>query len=167
MNVVMWNHLHPLSKPDVSLCFQVFFLHFPSALLCGEIRKAYVEFCNVSAVALCGLRVASTHPHFFTFGSNNPTASTPTSPASAEHSSAYKTFAATVQPGSVVSEVEVCAQDFSQLSGVIEIPIDGGTLHPGQSVQLPLWLRGPDHEGVHEINFLFYYESTEKGLKVR
>lgn len=159
-----WCQLSSLCILTESLCFQVFFLHFPSALLCGEIRKAYVEFCNVGAVALCGLRVASTHPEFFTFGCNNPT---PSSPASAEHGSAYKTFAATVQPGSVVSEVEVCAQDFTQLSGVLEIPIDGGTLHPGQSIQLPLWLRGPDHEGVHEINFLFYYESTEKGLKVR
>uniref|UniRef100_A0A8C7XGM6 Trafficking protein particle complex subunit 8 n=1 Tax=Oryzias sinensis TaxID=183150 RepID=A0A8C7XGM6_9TELE len=154
--------LDAIITPPMPL-MEVFFLHFPSALLCGEIRKAYVEFCNVGAVALCGLRVASTHPEFFTFGCNNPT---PSSPASAEHGSAYKTFAATVQPGSVVSEVEVCAQDFSQLSGVLEIPIDGGTLHPGQSIQLPLWLRGPDQEGVHEINFLFYYESTEKGLKV-
>uniref|UniRef100_A0A3P9HJ53 Trafficking protein particle complex 8 n=1 Tax=Oryzias latipes TaxID=8090 RepID=A0A3P9HJ53_ORYLA len=154
--------LDAIITPPMPL-MEVFFLHFPSALLCGEIRKAYVEFCNVGAVALCGLRVASTHPEFFTFGCNNPT---PSSPASAEHGSAYKTFAATVQPGSVVSEVEVCAQDFTQLSGVLEIPIDGGTLHPGQSIQLPLWLRGPDHEGVHEINFLFYYESTEKGLKV-
>ncbi|XP_041862305.1 trafficking protein particle complex subunit 8 [Melanotaenia boesemani] len=157
--------LDPIITPPMPL-MEVFFLQFPTALLCGEIRKAYVEFCNVSSVALCGLRVASTHPHFFTFGSQATTPFTPPSPASAESCSAYKTFATPLQPGSVASEVLVSAEDFSQPSGVMEIPISGSMLQPGESTQLPLWLRGPDQEGVHEINFLFYYESTEKGLKI-
>ncbi|CAN9500793.1 unnamed protein product [Ophioblennius macclurei] len=105
---------------------EVFFLDFPTALLCGEVRKTMVEFGNVGAVALRGLRVASTHPDFFTFGSGTNRAST---------------------------DEEV-------------VPIDGAVLRPGESVQLPLWLRGPDQEGVHEIHFLFYYESAEEGLKV-
>ncbi|KAF3835624.1 hypothetical protein F7725_028182 [Dissostichus mawsoni] len=138
----------------------------PTALLCGEIRKAYVEFCNVSGVALSGLRVASTHPDFFTFGSQTTTPLTPVSPTSAENCSAYKTLATPRQPGSVATEVLVSAGDFSQPSGVMDIPIEGSTLQPGESTQLPLWLRGPDQEGVHEINFLFYYESTEKGNKI-
>uniref|UniRef100_A0A3Q1EDQ8 Trafficking protein particle complex subunit 8 n=1 Tax=Acanthochromis polyacanthus TaxID=80966 RepID=A0A3Q1EDQ8_9TELE len=157
--------LDPIITPPMPL-MEVFFLQFPTALLCGEIRKAYVEFCNVSGVALCGLRVASTHPDFFTFGSQATTPLTPISPNSAENCSAYKTLATALQPGSVASEVLVSADDFSQPSGVIEIPIDGSTLQSGESTQLPLWLRGPDQEGVHEINFLFYYESTEKGLKI-
>ncbi|XP_073332203.1 trafficking protein particle complex subunit 8 [Pagrus major] len=145
---------------------EVFFLQFPTALLCGEIRKAYVEFCNVSSVALCGLRVVSTHPDFFTFGSQATTPLTPVSPTSAENNSAYKTLATPPQSGSAASEMLVSAEDFSQPSGVIDIPIDGSTLQPGESTQLPLWLRGPDQEGVHEINFLFYYESTDKGNKI-
>ncbi|KAM3619618.1 uncharacterized protein V6R79_010941 [Siganus canaliculatus] len=154
--------LNPIITPPMPL-MEVFFLQFPTALLCGEIRKAYVEFCNVSAVALRGLRVVSTHPNFFTFGCQ---ATTPVSPSSAENSSAYKTLATPLLPGSVASETLVSPEDFRQPSGVMEIPIDGGTLQPGQSTQLPLWLRGPDQEGVHEINFLFYYESTEKGNKI-
>ncbi|XP_072246347.1 trafficking protein particle complex subunit 8 isoform X2 [Leuresthes tenuis] len=157
--------LDPIITPPMPL-MEVFFMQFPTALLCGEIRKAYVEFCNVSDVALCGLRVASTHPHFFTFGNQATTPLTPPSPASAESCSAYKTFAMPLQPGSVASEMLVSAEDFSQPSGVMKIPISGSTLQPGESCQLPLWLRGPDQEGVHEINFLFYYESTEKGLKI-
>lgn len=157
--------LNPIITPPMPL-MEVFFLQFPTALLCGEIRKAYVEFCNVSGVALCGVRVASTHPDFFTFGSQTTTPLTPVSPTSAENCSAYKTMATTRQPGSVASEMLVAAEDFSQPSGVMEIPIDGSTLQPGESTQLPLWLRGPDEEGVHEINFLFYYESTEKGIKI-
>uniref|UniRef100_A0A4W6CYI7 Trafficking protein particle complex subunit 8 n=1 Tax=Lates calcarifer TaxID=8187 RepID=A0A4W6CYI7_LATCA len=157
--------LDPIITPSMPL-MEVFFLQFPTALLCGEIRKAYVEFCNVSSVALCSLRVASTHPDFFTFGSKATTPLTPLSPTSAENCSAYKTLATTPQPGSVASEILVSAEDFSQLSSVMEIPIDGNMLQPGKSIQLPLWLRGPDQEGVHEINFLFYYESTQKGNKL-
>uniref|UniRef100_A0A672YVX3 Trafficking protein particle complex 8 n=1 Tax=Sphaeramia orbicularis TaxID=375764 RepID=A0A672YVX3_9TELE len=156
--------LNPIITPPMPL-MEVFFLKFPTALLCGEIRKAYIEFCNVSAVALCGLRVASTHPSFFTFGSQ---VTTPVSPNSAENCSAYKTLAKPPgsQTGSGAAEILVSAEDFSQAPGVIEIPISGGTLQPGGSTQLPLWLRGPDQEGVHEINFLFYYENTEKGGKI-
>ncbi|XP_028258909.1 trafficking protein particle complex subunit 8 [Parambassis ranga] len=157
--------LDPIITPPMPL-MEVFFLHFPTALLCGEIRKAYVEFCNVSGVALSGLRVASTHPDFFTFGSQATTPQTPLSPTTAENCSAYNTLAAPPQPGAVASQILVAAENFSQPSCVLEIPIDGGVLQPGASIQLPLWLRGPDKEGVHEINFLFYYESTEKGLKI-
>uniref|UniRef100_A0A3B3UAB1 Trafficking protein particle complex subunit 8 n=1 Tax=Poecilia latipinna TaxID=48699 RepID=A0A3B3UAB1_9TELE len=157
--------LEPIITPPMPL-MEVFFLQFPTALLCGEIRKAYVEFCNVSAVALCGLRVASTHPDFFTFGSQSTAPFTPPSPDSAENCSAYVTFPSPLQPGSMSSETLVSAPACSQPSRVTEIPIHGGTLQPGQSVRLPLWLRGPDQEGVHEINFLFYYENTEKGLKI-
>lgn len=157
--------LDPIITPPMPL-MEVFFLQFPTALLCGEIRKAYVEFCNVSGVALCGLRVASTHPDFFTFGSQSTTPLMPLSPTSAENTSPYKTTATCSQPGSVASEVVVSVEDFSQPSGVIEIPINGSTLEPGESTQLPLWLRGPDQEGVHEIHFLFYYENRDKGNKI-
>ncbi|CAL9696434.1 unnamed protein product [Knipowitschia caucasica] len=150
--------LHPIITAPMPL-LEVFFLQFPSALLCGEIRKAYIEFCNMSSVGLCGLRVVSTHPNFFTFGSAS-TSSEPLTPLTP--GSAYKTVSGQAQQPHVL----VAPQDFLQPSAVITIPIEGGMLRPGQSMQLPLWLRGPDKEGVHEINFLFYYESTEKGGKV-
>lgn len=128
-----------------------------------------MEFCNVSAVPLCGLRVASTHPDFFTFGSQATTPLTPLSPTSAENCSAYKTLATPpgALDGAVACETLVSPEDFSQVSSVTEIPINGSSLQPGETIQLPLWLRGPDQEGVHEINFLFYYESTEKDARIR
>lgn len=153
--------LNPIVTAPMPL-LEVFFLHFPSALLCGEIRKAYIEFCNMSSVGLRGLRVVSTHPTFFTFGSSS-SPDTPITPGSAQNCSAYKTVASeTRQPPHTL----VLAQDFVQPSSVISIPIEGEVLRPGASMQLPLWLRGPDKEGVHEINFLFYYESTDKGGKI-
>ncbi|KAK6313879.1 hypothetical protein J4Q44_G00153380 [Coregonus suidteri] len=171
--------LDPTITPPMPL-LEVFFLQFPTALLCGEIRKAYVEFCNVSRIPLCGLRVASTHPDFFTFGSSSlATPLTPLSPTSFENCSAYKTLATPsgATPGSVTAVTLVSAADFGSGGGgvtgpgtggkrVVEIPLGEGTLTPGESTQLPLWLRGPDQEGVHEINFLFYFESAEKGGKI-
>uniref|UniRef100_A0A8C5FBH4 Trafficking protein particle complex subunit 8 n=1 Tax=Gadus morhua TaxID=8049 RepID=A0A8C5FBH4_GADMO len=175
--------LHPLITPPMPL-MEVFFLQFPTALLCGEITKAYVEFCNVSGVALRGLRVASTHPHFFTFGgvggtssSSSSAASTPLSPTSAEVCSAYHTLATPpgdphhhLHPGHPPPPVYLVSSPVEGLvrgkAVAVEIPLEGGVLRPGQSAQLPLWLRGPDQEGVHEINFLFYYESAEKGGRI-
>lgn len=143
---------------------QVFFLRFPTALLCGEIRKAHVEFCNVGSVPLCCLRVASTHPDFFTFGSQTKAGSSP-GPAPAADGSPYQTYSQS--QASLAAETLASAEDFGRLSGVVEIPIQASALQPGESAQLPLWLRGPDQEGVHEIHFLFYYQAKDKGSKIK
>uniref|UniRef100_A0A671LGC4 Trafficking protein particle complex 8 n=1 Tax=Sinocyclocheilus anshuiensis TaxID=1608454 RepID=A0A671LGC4_9TELE len=159
------HRLDPIIAPPMPL-LEVFFINFPTGLLCGEIRKAWVEFVNVSAVPLTGLRVASTHPEFFTFGSAASDL-TPVTPTAAEHCSAYKTVA---MPPSVETVSLVSPAAFGVTSGdrpvVAEIPLSQGVLGPGEALQIPLWLRGPDQEGVHEINFLFYYESTEKTAKL-
>lgn len=155
---------HQLIQSYLLSPFQVFFLHFPSALLCGEIRKAHVEFWNVGSVPLCGLRVVSTHPDFFTFGSQAKAASNSSSAGGAD-SLPYQTYN---QPqASLASETLASAQDFGPLASVVEIHVGGGALQPGESARLPLWLRGPDQEGVHEIHFLFYYEAKGKGNKIK
>ncbi|XP_035380054.1 trafficking protein particle complex subunit 8 isoform X1 [Electrophorus electricus] len=159
------HRLDPVITPPMPL-LEVFFINFPTGLLCGEIRKAWVEFVNVSAVPLTGLRVASTHPEFFTFGCAASDL-TPVTPTASEHCSAYKTMAT---PPSVAATMLVSPAMFG-VSGddrptVAEIPLVGGGLGPGEALQIPLWLRGPDREGVHEINFLFYYESVEKNAKL-
>ncbi|XP_035270312.1 trafficking protein particle complex subunit 8 isoform X1 [Anguilla anguilla] len=168
--------LDPIITPPMPL-LEVFFINFPTGLLCGEIRKAYVEFANVSAVALTGLRVVSRRPEFFTFG-GRAAPLTPLSPTASENCSAYKTVvsdqaaaAAAHAPASLVSPADFGASGGAgggdgRCPGVLDIPLPDAVLQPGASVQLPLWLRGPDREGVHEINFLFYYESAEKTSKL-
>ncbi|XP_027035371.2 trafficking protein particle complex subunit 8 isoform X1 [Tachysurus fulvidraco] len=157
--------LEPIITPPMPL-LEVFFINFPTGLLCSEIRKAWVEFVNMSAVPLTGLRVASTHPEFFTFGSATSDL-TPVTPTAAEHCSAYKTMAT---PPSVAAVTLVSPSSFGMSADdrptVAEIPLTGGVLGPGEALQIPLWLRGPDREGVHEIHFLFYYESVEKNAKL-
>lgn len=157
--------LDPIITPPMPL-LEVFFINFPSSLLCGEIRKAWVEFVNVSAVPLAGLRVASTHPEFFTFGSAASDL-TPVTPTAAEHCSAYKTMA-TSPSDATVTLVSPATFGFNggDRPTVVDIPLTGGVLGPGEALQIPLWLRGPDREGVHEIHFLFYYESVEKNAKL-
>ncbi|XP_030627533.1 trafficking protein particle complex subunit 8 isoform X2 [Chanos chanos] len=157
--------LDPIITPPMPL-LEVFFINFPTGLLCGEIRKAWVEFVNVSAVPLTGLRVASTHTEFFTFGSAVSDL-TPVTPTAAEHCSAYKTVATPPSAASVtLVSPEVFGGAGAERPAVAEIPLTGDVLGPGEALQIPLWLRGPDREGVHEINFLFYYESTVKGSKL-
>ncbi|KAI5619859.1 trafficking protein particle complex subunit 8 isoform X1 [Silurus asotus] len=157
--------LEPIITPPMPL-LEVFFINFPTGLLCGEIRKAWVEFINVSAVPLTGLRVVSTHPEFFTFGSATSDL-TPVTPTAAEHCSAYKTMAT---PPSVAAVTLVSPASFGVTGddrpAIAEIPLTAGVLGPGEALQIPLWLRGPDREGVHEIHFLFYYESVEKNAKL-
>ncbi|XP_059265391.1 trafficking protein particle complex subunit 8 isoform X3 [Mustela nigripes] len=161
--------LDPIITEEMPL-LEVFFIHFPTGLLCGEIRKAYVEFVNVSKCPLTGLKVVSKRPEFFTFGGNTA-ALTPLSPSASENCSAYKTV--------VTDSTSVCTALVSSASSVdfgigigsqpevIPVPLPDAVLLPGASVQLPMWLRGPDEEGVHEINFLFYYESVQKQPKIR
>ncbi|RXM36263.1 Trafficking protein particle complex subunit 8 [Acipenser ruthenus] len=161
--------LDPIITPPMPL-LEVFFINFPTGLLCGEIRKAFVEFVNVSKVPLAGLKVASKHPEFFTFGSNTA-ALTPQSPTASENCSAYKTIvtdstSACTALTSLVSPVDFGMGSGNSSLGVIDIPLPDSVLLPGASIQLPLWLRGPDKEGVHEIQFLFYYESPNKLSKL-
>ncbi|KAM9435853.1 trafficking protein particle complex subunit 8 isoform 3-T3 [Clarias gariepinus] len=157
--------LEPIITSPMPL-LEVFFINFPTGLLCGEIRKAWVEFVNVSGVPLTGLRVVSTHPEFFTFGSATSDL-TPVTPTAAEHCSAYKTM---VTSQSVAAVTLVSPSSFGVTGDdrptVAEISLTGGVLGPGEALQIPLWLRGPDREGVHEIHFLFYYESVEKNAKL-
>lgn len=161
--------LDPIITEEMPL-LEVFFIHFPTGLLCGEIRKAYVEFVNVSKCPLTALKVVSKRPDFFTFGGNTAVL-TPLSPSASENCSAYKTV--------VTDSTSVCTALISSASSVdfgigigsqpevIPVPLPDTVLLPGASVQLPMWLRGPDEEGVHEINFLFYYESVKKQPKIR
>ncbi|KAJ8276838.1 hypothetical protein GJAV_G00068480 [Gymnothorax javanicus] len=91
---------------------------------------------------------------------------TPISPSASEHCSAYKTVLSDQATVSLVSPADFGTVRDGRCPGVLLIPLPDSVLQPGASVQLPMWLRGPDREGVHEINFLFYYESTEKSSKL-
>ncbi|XP_019402994.1 PREDICTED: trafficking protein particle complex subunit 8 isoform X3 [Crocodylus porosus] len=160
--------LDPIITEEMPL-LEVFFINFPTGLLCGEIRKAYVEFVNVSKCPLTALKVVSKHPEFFTFGGNTAVL-TPLSPSASENCSAYKTVVTDSTSLRTALLSSASSGDFGAGMGsqpeVIHVPLLDSVLLPGASVQLPMWLHGPDEEGVHEINFLFYYESIRKHSKM-
>uniref|UniRef100_K7FBI8 Trafficking protein particle complex subunit 8 n=1 Tax=Pelodiscus sinensis TaxID=13735 RepID=K7FBI8_PELSI len=160
--------LDPIITEEMPL-LEVFFINFPTGLLCGEIRKAYVEFVNVSKCPLTALKVVSKHPEFFTFGGNTALL-TPLSPSASENCSAYKTVVTDSTSACTALISSASSIDFGVGTGnqaeVIHVPLPDSVLLPGASVQLPMWLHGPDEEGVHEINFLFYYESIKKHSKM-
>ena len=56
---------------------------------------------------------------------------------------------------------------FMSLPDVLNIPLPEGALPPGGTLSLPLWLRGDDIGGVHEVDFLFYYEPVSHSSSVK
>ena len=50
---------------------------------------------------------------------------------------------------------------------VCDVPLKGVTVEPGETVQIPVWVRGPDEPGEHSVDFLFYYEPTVKIPHIR
>ena len=53
------------------------------------------------------------------------------------------------------------------VNNVTEIVLPEGRLAPGASLTLPLWVRGPDESGLHDVRMLFYYETIEDNSKIR
>ena len=107
-------------------------------MLCGEVRRVTLELTNTGPVALCNVKMATTHPEFFTFG---------VTPVIATTSSG-----ATVTP----------EQDGSH---VVTVPCD--LVEPGATMRVPLWVRGRCTPGTYLVDMLFYYESTGNNPNLR
>ena len=111
-------------------------------------------FTNMGSNPLHKLKVASSNPKFFTLGL---------------HSDKFNFDEVYVQEtkldknkNSRDSSVIQAKCDTRTLSRVIDIDIPDGTLQPKQTMCVPLWIRGNDIGGIHEVDFLFYYESAQK-----
>jgi hypothetical protein len=73
-----------------------------------------------------------------------------------------------IRPNRVVTFDKVAESKPYKLNQVTRVPLPGnGVLNPGQSVSLPVWLRGNDIGGVHEVDLLFYYEPVKPQNKVK
>ncbi|XP_070190978.1 trafficking protein particle complex subunit 8-like isoform X2 [Littorina saxatilis] len=174
----------------------VTFCEFPEALLCGEVHCIEVEFSNAGTVPLRNVRVAASNPNFFTFGSGpdaelpksgrllyrphrDPSEPNPesavtqkgdTDPAEQDIELEYP-YTYQVRPGEIKPNRVECLDSGVSLNKtpeVTSVPFPGdGVLHPGQSVSLPVWLRGNDIGGVHEVDVLFYYEPVAPRTPVK
>ena len=130
-------------------------MNFPKTLLCGEVHPVSLNFTNMGSSPLHNLKVALSNPKFFTLG---------------DHSDIPKFSGVYHIDNNKSSNCQSCTsadKDFTRLSRVMDINIPGGTLHPKNTVTVPAWVRGNDIGGIHEVNFLFYYEPAQQMPKVR
>ena len=117
---------------------QVRFSGFPSKLLCDEVVQTMAEFTNCSECHLEKLYIATPNPEFFTFGGDLATLS--------EHT--------TIQ-----SNVK-CNSTLSNMRRISEVPIPGGSLCPGYTTKLGIWIQGHGKPGKFKREVVFYYQSA-------
>lgn len=118
---------------------QVRFCGFPTKLLCNEVVQTTAEFTNCSECHLENLNIATPNPEFFTFGGARTTPrDNPTTQSGVK-----------------------CNSNVSNIRRVSEVPISGGSLAPGYTTKLPVWIHGHQKPGKFKREVLFYYQSAE------
>ncbi|XP_048577205.1 trafficking protein particle complex subunit 8 isoform X2 [Nematostella vectensis] len=126
---------------------QVRFQKFPQRLLCGELVRTTAEFTNLGECSMSRLHLATTTPEYISIGTPDHTL---------DSTSIYQTAPTIGEP-----VMRRLAPEFD-VRRVSPVPIPGGSIPPGGSVKLPVWLGGCEDEGVQPKEFMFYYESTEQ-----
>ncbi len=54
----------------------------------------------------------------------------------------------------------------SDLETPLKVPLPNGLLLPGDEISVPVWIHGIATPGVHELDYLFYYEPAESTASV-
>ncbi|XP_071958347.1 trafficking protein particle complex subunit 8-like isoform X2 [Antedon mediterranea] len=145
--------LDPIIAPPMPL-LEACFADFPYSLLCGEIGQTILEVSNKGDYSLHKLYIASKQPQCFAFRSPNNT--------DIQSGPLYRTI-----PLGDREDVDEHVVNVQNLSCVVEVPLPNGLLKPGCSASIPMWIRGPEKAGIHDVDILFYYESTEENFKLR
>ena len=106
-----------------------------------------MELKNVGQCTLEKLCIASSFPELFTFGVCHSLPG---------EQGIYQQLTGK-QTNQGLSDTEV--------REVSEVPIPGGTLYPGASVNMPVWVQGSGSSGKHQRDIMFYYEPEDKRPK--
>lgn len=171
--------LDPIVAPHMPL-LEVTFSSMPSNLLCGEVNQVTVELANKGTCPLHKLHAISDRPEIFSFGGHahhfpSNSSSSSSQLLTMDSSSSSSSQLGDSNPHRTVPLLEagkecvVHAIDLGQcnMNNVSEIVLPEGHLDPGVSLSVPLWVRGPDESGLHDVKMLFYYETTEENTKIR
>ncbi|ESO86902.1 hypothetical protein LOTGIDRAFT_202689, partial [Lottia gigantea] len=134
---------------------EVNFCDFPETLLCGEVHCIELEFTNSGRSPLQKLQLTSSQPEFCTFGVGSDLPKYP-----------YVYQQRDVKGESLQCD-NVNLKDYFHVSNVLDIPLSDNILKPGETLSIPMWVRGSDIGGVHEVDFLFYYEPLDHQSKVK
>ncbi|XP_033124771.1 trafficking protein particle complex subunit 8-like isoform X2 [Anneissia japonica] len=149
--------LDPIIAPPMPL-LEACFIDFPYSLLCGEIGQTILEVSNKGDYPLHKLYIVSKQPQCFAFRSPNNSHVN----ADIQSGSLYRTI-----PLDNRVDVDEHVVDIQKLSCVVKVPLPEGHLKPGCSASIPMWIQGPEKAGIHDVDILFYYESTEENFKLR
>ncbi|KAG8191463.1 hypothetical protein JTE90_020712 [Oedothorax gibbosus] len=132
---------------------QVKFHTFPYTLYCGEVQKCTAEFTNIGQHRLNRIIMASPTPGLFAIGN----------PGDVNDSDAIlKEISPSRKPSPVMAK-----WDSDWLVEVLMSDGEHCVLDPGASVQIPVWFKGPEVSGEHDLDVLFYYESEPAHPKLR
>jgi hypothetical protein len=125
----------------------------PNFLLQGELVKLVVTLTNEGQVGLCNAKVRMSLPHFFCFGTPD------------EVDEVFpRTFTAAAGSAS--------PQEWMRATQTVDpldvVPLDQlvGSLGPGESARLPLWVYGAGL-GDQTFRHVYYYESVQPNLTLK
>eukprot|EP00118_Oscarella_pearsei_P003792 m.15777 g.15777 ORF g.15777 m.15777 type:complete len:1495 (+) comp26547_c0_seq1:77-4561(+) len=153
--------------PDYRLSFdivpataqlKVTFSEFPEMLLCGEVKLVQLELSNCGKGALRNVRVMSSCPQFFSFGSEFP---------KQKEGYPWHIHSRSQSPAKDTSDSNIGLTSRHQpVATTMALPcsltLPGGQLDTEGSVTLPLWIYGCNELGVHHLGLLFVYDVDEE-----
>ncbi|GFY47383.1 trafficking protein particle complex subunit 8 [Trichonephila inaurata madagascariensis] len=132
---------------------QVKFYSFPSNLYCGEVQKVTAELTNIGQHKIRRIIMASPKPGLFAIG--NPGEIN-------DSENILKEISSSRQPSPVIAKWDC--------DWMVEVLMPDGescALESGASLEIPVWIKGPETPGDHNLDILFYYESDPPHLKLR
>lgn len=124
-------------------------INFPVTLLCGEVRLTHFLFKNTGRTALRNLYISCNRPECFSLDVR------PFDGDTYSKDAIYELF----DGGSIHhSYADIPAPD--SLREVVKVPLENDLLQPNAEISVPIWIHGIPISGVHELDFLFYYEPS-------
>lgn len=110
--------------------------NLPTNLLCGETQTAHFTFKNTGQEAMKNVYLVCSCPRSFAFKSTT------------EEKSRYN-----------IKDNLITIEDINrEFKGIVKVPLTDNKLLPGDEVTTEVSVHGARSPGVHEIDFLFYYE---------
>ena len=126
-------------------------INFPVTLLCGEVRMTQFVFKNTGKTAMKNLYISCNRPECFSLDTQS----------FYESLNSKDTIYAMVDGGNVQhSSADRLLQKND--NEVVKVPLENGVLLPNAEISVPVWIHGIAIPGVHELDYLFYYEPVNK-----
>eukprot|EP00795_Rhopilema_esculentum_P001366 gene1366-15771_t len=138
--------LNPRILPSVPK-LQAWMVNFPVTLLCGEVRLTQFVFKNSGKTPLKNLYISCNKPESFSVDMQ----------LMSEDLKSKDNIYKTVDGNSMKhSAAEILSPGTAEQ--VIKVPLEDEVLLPNAEIIVPVWIHGTSTPGVHELDFLFYYE---------